>query len=280
MGNNPSAPAKSTNPSASSSSGSQSHNQQHESPKAVKRDIKHPIPVHHHRVAAPPEPSLAQAQGTTTTSSSTSSTSTARPKSFHIPSLGNHHASHSPSSTPASSLTRRVDVPSTTSPSNAPAAAAAPQEPARPVDVPQANLHGNDSSPSEPRSPFSELTTTTILQTNSLQDMSYLTRPPRLPLPIEEEVHTPGSPILVPTDLNEPLTDVDALDSDQNLRRVSGNQSQGDDEESELRVDKNRPTVPTKLEWHGVADKVYVTGTIFQWNRKTRLHPAYVAFPR
>lgn len=38
-------------------------------------------------------------------------------------------------------------------------------------------------------------------------------------------------------------------------------------------MDKTLPTVPTRLEWLRGGEKVYVTGTIFQWNRKTRLHP-------
>ena len=106
--------------------------------------------------------------------------------------------------------------------------------------------------------------------------MSYLTRPPRLPLPIEEEVHTPGSPIIAPADVDQPLDDVEALDAAALPRPASNlsNSSTVDDEELvELPVDKTRPTVPTRLEWLRGGDKVYVTGTIFQWNRKTRLHP-------
>jgi hypothetical protein len=46
-----------------------------------------------------------------------------------------------------------------------------------------------------------------------------------------------------------------------------------EEDAEELLVDKTRPTVPTTLEWRHGGEKVYVTGTIFQWNRKTRLHP-------
>lgn len=107
--------------------------------------------------------------------------------------------------------------------------------------------------------------------------MSYhLTRPPRLPLPIEEEVHTPGSPIIAPTDNDVPvLDDVEALDGDTTLpRRASALSNTTVDEEDaeELRVDKSGTTVPTTLEWQQGGDKVYVTGTIFQWNKKHRLH--------
>ena len=109
--------------------------------------------------------------------------------------------------------------------------------------------------------------------------MSYhLTRPPRLPLPIEEEVHTPGSPIIAPADISidaeAPILDIDPLDNDVLPRRSSALSNTTIDEEDadELRVDKTGPTVPTLLEWKRGGEKVYVTGTIFQWNKKHRLH--------
>jgi hypothetical protein len=115
---------------------------------------------------------------------------------------------------------------------------------------------------------------------SSLQDVSYMTRPPRLPLPIEEEVHTPGSPIIPPTEvgLGEPLENVEGLNNTRLIRPTSTLSDasaalEEDDDAEELLVDKNRPTVPTLLEWRHGGEKIYVTGTIFQWNRKTRLHP-------
>lgn len=106
--------------------------------------------------------------------------------------------------------------------------------------------------------------------------MSYnLTRPPRLPLPIEEEVHTPGSPIVAPVDLDGPILDLDALDGDTLPRRTSAISNTTIDEEDaeELNVDRTKATVPTPFEWRRGGAKVYVTGTIFQWNKKHRLHP-------
>jgi len=112
---------------------------------------------------------------------------------------------------------------------------------------------------------------------SSLQDVSYLTRPPRLPLPIEEEVHTPGSPIVAPSDSRPGASlEVEALESTAELERPTSTLSDTsvlEDDNEELMVDKTRPTVPTRLEWRHGGDKVYVTGTIFQWNRKSRLHP-------
>jgi hypothetical protein len=117
---------------------------------------------------------------------------------------------------------------------------------------------------------------------SSIQDVSYLTRPPRLPLPIEQEIHTPGSPIIAPTDLGEPVDPVGELDGldaegDGLARRSSGLSSASDidkdDDIEEVRVNKNQPTVPLTLEWRHGGSKVYVTGTIFSWNRKTRMIP-------
>lgn len=103
----------------------------------------------------------------------------------------------------------------------------------------------------------------------------YLTRPPRLPLPIDEEVHTPGSPILAP-DADQPIPEIELIDSSDGITRKSSALSAttvDEEDGEELRVDKTRPVVATKLEWLRGGDKVYVTGTIFQWNRKQRLHP-------
>lgn len=110
---------------------------------------------------------------------------------------------------------------------------------------------------------------------SSTTDLSYhLTRPPRLPLPIEEEVHTPGSPIIPPSDLDGPIIEAEALDSEALPRGLSALSNTTIDEEDaeELRVDKSGATVPTTFEWNQGGEKVYVTGTIFQWNKKHRLH--------
>jgi hypothetical protein len=114
-----------------------------------------------------------------------------------------------------------------------------------------------------------------LVSHNSINDMSYLTRPPRLPLPIEEEIHTPGSPIISATDVEAAVTEVETLDSDGMTRKSSALSTNSFDEEEieELRVDKSRPTVPYRLEWQRGGEKVYVTGSIFNWNRKHRLHP-------
>ncbi|KAH8652336.1 5'-AMP-activated protein kinase beta subunit, interation domain-containing protein [Xylariales sp. PMI_506] len=108
-----------------------------------------------------------------------------------------------------------------------------------------------------------------------------MARPPRLPLPIQEEIHTPGSPIIAPTDIGgDPLDEATSLDkgpdsAGADLTRKSSGLSNATDEEDaeELRVDKTR-TVPVRIEWLQGGNKVYVTGTPFQWSRKQRLLPA------
>ncbi|KAK4179065.1 hypothetical protein QBC36DRAFT_323319 [Triangularia setosa] len=264
MGNSPST----SKPTSQSSSYQSNAPGQNESPRLVRRDNKHPIPVQNHRVAAPPEPSLTQAQGTAVQPPSSSSN---RPKSLqHRPDAASPGCSN-----PSSSVT--IDSSTTfTKPVDVKQGIPGPShEPAKPVAVPYS--HNSPSSPRSPRSPRSEdIYESVVMPHSSLQDMSYMTRPPRLPLPIEEEVHTPGSPIISPADIGQPLEDVEELDS-QGLVRPPSNVSNAsvleDDDPEGLLVDKNRPTVPTRLEWRRGGDKVYVTGTIFQWNRKTRLHP-------
>ncbi|KAK3940822.1 hypothetical protein QBC46DRAFT_384304 [Diplogelasinospora grovesii] len=316
MGNNPSTskPGHNNNNVSSPSHGQQQH---HESPRQVRRDNRHPIPMHNHRPsAAPPEPSLMQAQGTAVqraliNSGGGGGSNGNRPKSYHQPrttatgagtSLGNSPASRSPMTGPSSmpSPTRPIDIRSqlpqpqqpqheqqqpqqqppqsySQQPANQTAAAATTmenEEPTKPVDVPGTCYpHAHDS----PKSPYSD-DEPSVVPHSSIQDMSYLTRPPRLPLPIEEEVHTPGSPIIAPADIGQPIDDIDGLDVSGLPPRVA-NLSNGSildpDEEDieELPIDKSRPTIPCKIEWCHGGDKIYLTGTIFQWNRKSRMHP-------
>jgi hypothetical protein len=100
-------------------------------------------------------------------------------------------------------------------------------------------------------------------------------------LPIEEEVHTPGSPVIAPTDVGPSIEAIEssfereAESGTADLTRKSSGLSNAtdDDDAEELRVDKSR-TVSTRVEWVQGGQKVYVTGTPFQWSRKQRLHPA------
>jgi hypothetical protein len=96
-------------------------------------------------------------------------------------------------------------------------------------------------------------------------------------LPIEEEVHTPGSPILGPADTAAPVPDIDPLESTgEGISRplsALSNTTEDEDVEGALPIDKSKPTVPTEFVWNGGGEKVYVTGTIFDWSKKTKLYP-------
>ncbi|RBQ87746.1 hypothetical protein VDGD_08349 [Verticillium dahliae] len=249
MGNNPSSTSKPATPVSSNPASA------HDSPKNPKRDSKHIIPHRTtERVAAPPEASLHQAQGSTISKAS-------RPLQYN-PIAG--IASASPSSSPKSNNSAPPPRPSD-------AKTIPRDEPTKPLDVPTAH-----TEPSSLRSHISaHVDGAGLVSQSSVNDMSYLTRPPRLPLPIEEEVHTPGSPIIAPADGDTPIVDPGSLDSDPMTRKSSALSSNtvDDDDGEELIVDKTRPTVPTQLLWTHGGEKVYVTGTIFQWNRKQRLHP-------
>lgn len=235
------------------------------------------IPAHStHRSAAPPEQSLAEAQG-----------STAGPtKPLSIPATAVSSLSPSPHSSLDAAASKAVPIPveprsfrddsvrpkslRDDHPASKPKSFRDELEPSKPVAVPI------ESSSVRAAAMYtdSRFADAHLVANNSLTDT--FTRPPRLPLPIEEEVHTPGSPILGPeeTETAADVPDVEGDSSDGLTRKSSivSTATMEDDDSQELRVDRSRPTVPTMIEWKQGGDKVYVTGTIFQWNRKQRLH--------
>ncbi|GAO18595.1 hypothetical protein UVI_02021810 [Ustilaginoidea virens] len=202
-----------------------------------------------HSSAAPPEPSLAQATGRTIVNRPRSLPGTA------VSSLsGSPHSNISTPSKPTEARPLR-------------------EEPSKPVDVPvdSSSLRSHKEAQASAAQQAGGIDAY-LVSNSSITDM-YLRGPPRLPLPIQEEVHTPGSPILAP---EEGLPDVELGESSDGLTRKSSALSAttvDDEEYEELRVDKTSPVVATKIEWKRGGDKIYVTGTIFQWNRKQRLHP-------
>ncbi|KAG9255265.1 5'-AMP-activated protein kinase beta subunit, interation domain-containing protein [Emericellopsis atlantica] len=265
MGNHPSSTSsKPQTPTGASSGSATPHGHDSQSPRHSRNHTRN-ILQHstHQRSAAPPEASLAQAQGSTIVS---------RPKS--LPGTAVSSLSGSPrsnNSTPTSrDLASRMEKASESRPF-------VRHEPTKPVDVP---MEPGSHSSGHPHAHYNSDTAATHSDPNLLSNESmtdtYLAHPPRLPLPIEEEVHTPGSPILAPEE--QGLPDVGELgeSSADVLTRKSSGLSAGtaeDEDFEELRVDKTRPVVPAKLEWKRGGDKIYVTGSIFQWNRKHRLHP-------
>ncbi|KAI9721447.1 MAG: hypothetical protein M1812_002209 [Candelaria pacifica] len=106
---------------------------------------------------------------------------------------------------------------------------------------------------------------------------SQLNRAPRLPLPIDEESHTPGSPIISPADVSSALhrDDVDGAFPRRSsiLSSTATEEDEIADELHAYTVDgEMRRTIPTVIEWKHGGERVYVTGTFAGWNRKFRLH--------
>ncbi|KAI1339037.1 carbohydrate-binding module family 48 protein [Xylariaceae sp. FL0016] len=265
MGNAPSSNSKSGHSAPTSSSASHSNsNPTTDSPRAHKKDHKNLVPGihgHHHqhvRLPASPEASGVQAQGSTISNR----TSQSRPLSI----LHSSSPSTSINASPAHNTPWQPPEPKHV--------AQDISEHSKPVAVPQITQPEPPDFPTDAQ--YEELPTVTT--SSSIQDMSYhLSRPPRLPLPIEEEIHTPGSPIAAPTSADDgDLDDVSALDEQTGLpRRASGLSNVTDEDDAEeLRVDKTRPHVPIKIQWLRGGNKVYVTGTPFQWSRKQRMYPA------
>ena len=104
----------------------------------------------------------------------------------------------------------------------------------------------------------------------------YLSRPPRLPLPIEEEVHTPGSPVIPPQDI---ISTIEPIEDDGELTKKTSMLSTTTADDEEIGDDayffqdsSGQPVVPTLIEWRQGGDKVYLTGTFVDWDKKVRLH--------
>lgn len=110
---------------------------------------------------------------------------------------------------------------------------------------------------------------------------SNLNFPPRLPLPIGEEDHAPGSPIITPADISSVLNE-DEVDGvlPRHISVLSSTTADDDDvagdELQPYPFDESRRTVPTTLQWKLGGDRIYVTGTFTSWSRKFRMHREYV----
>ncbi|KAI0021948.1 5'-AMP-activated protein kinase beta subunit, interation domain-containing protein [Xylariomycetidae sp. FL0641] len=284
MGN---APSTSSGKPAAPGNAPSSHTSS-DSPRASKKEHKNLASIHHqHHIRSPasPEASVVQAQGSTISNRNSQS----RPLSNFNSSSPSGTSSNGSAPPPAKAPEKQLSDP--------------PSADKQPVDKQQQQQHVTEPRSSELSRPlavpatnpdshalpndaqFEDIGLPTGTTSSSITDMSYhMPRPPRLPLPIEEEIHTPGSPIVAGVDIiDEKLAedDVAPLDSpgqpsDAGItRRTSGLSNATDEEDSEeLRVDKTRPTIPTRVEWLRGGQRVYVTGTPFQWSRKQRLSPA------
>lgn len=105
---------------------------------------------------------------------------------------------------------------------------------------------------------------------------SNLNFPPRLPLPIEEEIHSPGSPVI--TAQGDDVSTLPPVDVDGPLPRQSSAISSTTVEDDEVGNDfsqtQHEPAegyVPTQVSWRQGGEKIYVTGTFAQWSTKIRM---------
>jgi hypothetical protein len=150
--------------------------------------------------------------------------------------------------------------------------ATSPSPPTQPVDVPFPAAR-EESGPE-----LQDGLGVSSIDAGDAQDYfpsAQFSRPPRLPLPIEEEVHTPGSPIISPQEIWSPIHENDAEGMLPNRRTSMLSTTTADDEDlgDEFKgPSTGRPTVPTLIEWEGPGERVYVTGTFAGWNRKYKLH--------
>ncbi|EEH16812.2 hypothetical protein PABG_06899 [Paracoccidioides brasiliensis Pb03] len=128
---------------------------------------------------------------------------------------------------------------------------------------------------------------------------AHLSRPPRLPLPIGDATTAPGSPIIAPSSLAGAVPvlvdkgktgEKDSVGSGLGLGLGDEEEEMVDELEGEVGVmdvgeegvmgmgmgmvvggaGVNK-AVPTTIEWRGGGEKVYVTGTFVNWERKFRL---------
>ncbi|KAL4941440.1 hypothetical protein BDV06DRAFT_212655 [Aspergillus oleicola] len=102
----------------------------------------------------------------------------------------------------------------------------------------------------------------------------HLQRPPRMPLPIGDATATPGSPISGPDDAS-PVAPDQAPSAKAAANQPAHTTIEDDDTVDNLHQYANNAVgraVPTTIEWTAGGNKVYVTGTFVNWEKKFRLH--------
>lgn len=139
-----------------------------------------------------------------------------------------------------------------------------------PVKVPRG------SDPRRQRGPDSQFESSGPPRDPNFVPHSNLNFPPRMPLPIEEELHAPYSPTITAQEFSSSLHEEDF---DGAIPRQSSVISSTTLEEEELGNELQpypyeappQGLVPTRLQWTQGGDRVYVTGTFAGWNRKFRM---------
>ncbi|EHY54521.1 galactose metabolism- protein [Exophiala dermatitidis] len=162
-------------------------------------------------------------------------------------------------------------------PKQQPSPAPAPPQASGPMDVPasRSKQESVDEPVEEPNNTYHDRRYTPVAQL----------RPPRLPLPIAD-VPIPESPTLLPVDrgnadvpifeTDEPLSAIEPQTTRKSSMLSTTTQSEEEvgEELQPFAVDTaTAQTVPTVIEWNHGGNKVYVTGTFANWEKKYRLHP-------
>lgn len=165
-----------------------------------------------------------------------------------------------------------VPVPATTD--DKPAASPRPVSKPLPLPIPRDQPHSHGSARVEPLHPAS-LEPADASQDAFVVPSSHYSRPPRLPLPIEEEPVGPGSPIIPPADLNNFISHDEVEGAlPRRASMLSDRTADADDDDlaDEFKGPQGQVTVPTLIEWDGPGERVFVTGTFAGWERKFKLH--------
>lgn len=137
----------------------------------------------------------------------------------------------------------------------------------RPLPVPHPNRDDHRPVPDDPASLEPQ-------DASFIVPSSHYSRPPRLPLPIEEEPVGPGSPIISPADITSPINHDEIEGALPRRSSMLSDRTQDDDDlADEFKGPQGQVTVPTLIEWEGPGERVYVTGTFAGWERKFKLHP-------
>ena len=142
----------------------------------------------------------------------------------------------------------------------------------RPVSVPR-NVEGRSWKRSDPEASFEP---SGPPGDPNYMPSSILNFPPRLPLPIQEEDHTPGSPIISPQEISSALQE-DEIEGRLPKRTsiLSSTTLDEDEADDDLQAYGNGVTgrtVPTTIEWNHGGDRIYVTGSFAGWEKKHRMH--------
>ena len=237
-------------------------------------------PVAAHFTSSASQVLRSQTQSAGLTPLTRTSTNPQSPTQQHYQQHHHHHHLHHHTSYSASSIMGQSQSASRSGST----AGTGPNQPstpsgARPIDAPAiSDTHrpsvSSQISPPPPSNSSAE----------SLDEGSYpfpaaseFSRPPRLPLPIQDVDYTPGSPIISPADLTEPIDQL-TDDQDTSLGRRASMLSHTTMDEDDVgdALDTVRggvlPSVPTIFEWKEGGSKIYVTGTFADWNHKYRLH--------